>query len=111
MQLLHSRAGPSSTLGLSHDMPMPFPPMHLPTPGLIQGGPTGIGRPADPLRRAMQNQMTQLAGGFKEPSQVLTLLGISMMCCFNFMYSLFLAIMRVLIVNYRVRDNDLESYP
>ncbi|XP_030449387.1 transcription factor bHLH49 [Syzygium oleosum] len=68
--LLHSRAGPSSTLGLSHDMPMPFPPMHLPPPGLIQGGPTGIGRPADPLRRAMQNQMTQLAGGFKEPSQL-----------------------------------------
>lgn len=68
--LLHSRAGPSSTLGLSHDMPMPFPPMHLPPHGLIQGGPTGIGRPADPLRRAMQNQMTPLAGGFKEPSQL-----------------------------------------
>lgn len=68
--LLHSRAGPSSTLGLPHDMPMSFPPMHLPPPGLMQGGPTGIGRPVDPLRRPMQNQMIPLAGGFKEPSQL-----------------------------------------
>ncbi|KAM1065270.1 hypothetical protein ACFX13_021161 [Malus domestica] len=67
--ILQSRIGPSSTLGFSPDMPMVYPQLHPSQPGLIQAGLPGMGSSSDLLRSAMGSQMTQMTGGFKEPSQ------------------------------------------
>ncbi|XP_031388101.1 transcription factor bHLH49 isoform X1 [Punica granatum] len=69
--ILHSRAGPSSTLGFFPNMPMAYPPpIHPPPAGLIQAGLNGIGSP-DSLRRTLHNQINpENAGGFKESAQL-----------------------------------------
>ncbi|KAK3222747.1 hypothetical protein Dsin_009772 [Dipteronia sinensis] len=65
--ILQSRAGPSSNLGFSPDMPMAYPPIHPSQPGLIQAALPGMGSPSDIIRRSINSQ---LPGGFKEPNQV-----------------------------------------
>ncbi|KAK1389868.1 Transcription factor bHLH49 [Heracleum sosnowskyi] len=65
--ILQSRAGPS-TLGFHPGMPMPFAPMHLPQPGLIQAGLVGMGPSPDELRRSLTSHLTSMSGGYKEPN-------------------------------------------
>ncbi|KAL5826181.1 hypothetical protein ACOSQ4_017978 [Xanthoceras sorbifolium] len=68
--ILQSRAGPSSNLGFSPDMPIAYPSLHSSQPGLIQASLPGMGSPSDILRRSINSQLTPMTGGFKEPSQV-----------------------------------------
>lgn len=68
--VLQSRAGPSSTLGFSPDMPLVYPPVHQSQAGLMHGALPGMGNPSDILRRTINSQLTPMTGGFKEPSQV-----------------------------------------
>ncbi|XP_038693566.1 transcription factor bHLH49-like isoform X2 [Tripterygium wilfordii] len=69
-QILHSRAGPSSTLGCSLDMQMSYPPLHPSQPGLIQSALHGMGSPSDILRRTINSQSTSMTGALKESSQL-----------------------------------------
>lgn len=69
-QMLQSRAGPSSTLGFSPDLPMPYPSLHPSQQGLMQASLPGMGSPSDILRRTINSQLTPMTGGFKEPTQV-----------------------------------------
>lgn len=71
-QILQSRAGPSSTLGFHPAMPMPFAPMHLPQPGLIQAGLAGMGPSPDELRRSLTSHLTSMSGRYKEPNSQVT---------------------------------------
>lgn len=70
MQILPSRVATSSTLGFSPDMPMAYPPLHPSQRGLIQAGLPGMGSSSDLLQRTIHSQLTPMAGGFKEPTQV-----------------------------------------
>lgn len=71
-QILQSRAGPSSTLGFHPGMSMPYAPMHLPQPGLIQAGLAGMGPSPDELRRSLTSHLTSMSGGYKEPNSQVT---------------------------------------
>ncbi|KAL8121000.1 transcription factor bHLH49 isoform X2 [Apium graveolens] len=66
--ILQSRAGPSSTLGFHPAMSMPYAPMHLAQPGLIQAGLAGMGPSPDELRRSLTSHLTSMSGGYKEPN-------------------------------------------
>ncbi|XP_057481630.1 transcription factor bHLH49-like isoform X2 [Actinidia eriantha] len=68
--ILQSRAGPSSTLGYSPDMTIPFTSLHPSQPGLIQTGLPGLANSSDVLRRSINTQLTAMSGGYKEPNQV-----------------------------------------
>ncbi|XP_031278985.1 transcription factor bHLH49 isoform X1 [Pistacia vera] len=68
--ILQSRAGPSSTLGFSPDMPMAYPPLHPSQPGLMQAALPGMGNSSDILRRTINSQLTPMTGGFKDTAQV-----------------------------------------
>ncbi|KAJ4710674.1 transcription factor bHLH49 [Melia azedarach] len=68
--MLQSRAGPSSTLGFSPDLPMPYPSLHPSQQGLMQASLPGMGSPSDILRRTINSQLTPMTGGFKDPTQV-----------------------------------------
>ncbi|XP_011070889.1 transcription factor bHLH49 isoform X3 [Sesamum indicum] len=58
--VLQPRAGLLSSLVFPPDMPMPFPPLHPPQPGLVQGGLPG--NSSDTL------QSTPAGGGFRDPT-------------------------------------------
>ncbi|KAA8529288.1 hypothetical protein F0562_033913 [Nyssa sinensis] len=64
--ILQSRGGPSSSLGFSPDMTMPFPSLNPSQPGLIQAGLPGIENSADALRRTINSQFTTMIVGYKE---------------------------------------------
>uniref|UniRef100_A0A5B6Z6Z5 Uncharacterized protein n=2 Tax=Davidia involucrata TaxID=16924 RepID=A0A5B6Z6Z5_DAVIN len=66
-EILQSRAGPSSTLGFTPDMTMPFSSLHPSQPGLIQAGLPGMAN-LDALRRTINSQLTTMSGGYKEPT-------------------------------------------
>ncbi|KAG2706850.1 hypothetical protein I3843_05G109700 [Carya illinoinensis] len=68
--ILPSRVATSSTLGFSPDMPMAYPPLHPSQRGLIQAGLPGMGSSSDLLQRTIHSQLTPMAGGFKEPTQL-----------------------------------------
>ncbi|GFZ18349.1 basic helix-loop-helix (bHLH) DNA-binding superfamily protein [Actinidia rufa] len=68
--ILQSRAGPSSTLGYSPDMTIPFTSLHPSQPGLIQTGLPSLANSSDVLRRSINTQLTATSGGYKEPNQV-----------------------------------------
>ncbi|KAL0296806.1 UNVERIFIED_CONTAM: Transcription factor [Sesamum radiatum] len=65
--ILQPRAGLSS-LVFPPDMTVPFPPLHPPQPGLIQGGLPGMGNSSETLQRPMNLQSTLARGGFREPT-------------------------------------------
>ncbi|CAL5354901.1 unnamed protein product [Camellia sinensis] len=67
--MLQSRAGPSSTLGYSPDLTMPFPSLHPPQPGLIQTGLPGMPNTSGALQRSINTHLTAISGGCKEPTQ------------------------------------------
>uniref|UniRef100_A0A5B6Z6Z6 Putative transcription factor bHLH49 isoform X1 n=1 Tax=Davidia involucrata TaxID=16924 RepID=A0A5B6Z6Z6_DAVIN len=67
-EILQSRAGPSSTLGFTPDMTMPFSSLHPSQPGLIQAGLPGIENSSDALRRTINSQFSTMIGGYKEPT-------------------------------------------
>nr|WQQ41755.1 bHLH13 protein [Camellia japonica] len=73
--MLQSRAGPSSTLGYSPDLTMPFPSLRPPQPGLIQTGLPGVPNTSDALQRSITTHLTAISGGFKEPTQVANMWG------------------------------------
>ncbi|GAA0185964.1 hypothetical protein LIER_33252 [Lithospermum erythrorhizon] len=63
-----SRAGPSSSLAFPHDLTMPYhPALHSNPPGLMQAGLLGMGGSSDALRRFINPEFTNMAGGYKEP--------------------------------------------
>ncbi|XP_010681178.2 transcription factor bHLH49 isoform X2 [Beta vulgaris subsp. vulgaris] len=63
-QMLSARAGPSSGLALSPEIPMTYPALHpIQTPGL-----PGTGNSSDTLRRAISSQLLNMGGGYKEPA-------------------------------------------
>ncbi|XP_058183989.1 transcription factor bHLH49 [Rhododendron vialii] len=65
-EILQSRAGPSSTLGYSHDMThmtMPFAPLHPSQPGVPV-----MANSSDALRRSINTQLAAMSEGYKEPS-------------------------------------------
>ncbi|KAM7484475.1 hypothetical protein LguiA_000484 [Lonicera macranthoides] len=64
--IIHSRAGPSSSIGFPPDMAMPYPPLHLSQPVLNQAGHAGMGNPSDALRRTINSHFTTMSAGFKE---------------------------------------------
>lgn len=66
MQILQSRAGTPSAQGFSPDMPLLLPSQQR----LVQAGLPSMGSSSDLLRRTNDTQLTPLAGGFKEPTQV-----------------------------------------
>ncbi|KAK4423651.1 Transcription factor [Sesamum alatum] len=66
--ILQQRAGLSSSLAFPPDMTMPFPPLHPPQPGLIQGGLPGMGNSSETLQRPMDLQSALARGGFREPT-------------------------------------------
>ncbi|XP_044493381.1 transcription factor bHLH49-like isoform X2 [Mangifera indica] len=68
--ILRSRAGPSSTFGVSADMPMVYPPLHPSQPGLMPAACPGMGNSPDILRRTINSQLTPMTGGFKDPAQL-----------------------------------------
>ncbi|XP_065879857.1 transcription factor bHLH49 isoform X2 [Euphorbia lathyris] len=68
--ILHSRTLPSSTLGFSPEMPMAYPPFNTSQPGLIQSSFPGMDTHSDVLRRTITSQLTSMAGGFKDPTQM-----------------------------------------
>ncbi|KAG2706849.1 hypothetical protein I3760_05G121500 [Carya illinoinensis] len=70
VEILPSRVATSSTLGFSPDMPMAYPPLHPSQRGLIQAGLPGMGSSSDLLQRTIHSQLTPMAGGFKEPTQL-----------------------------------------
>lgn len=62
--MLSARAGPSSGLALSPEIPMTYPALHpIQTPGL-----PGTGNSSDTLRRAISSQLLNMGGGYKEPA-------------------------------------------
>jgi hypothetical protein len=64
--ILQSRAGPSSTLGYSHDMShmtMPFAPLHP-----SQSGVPVMANSSDALRRSINTQLAAMSEGYKDPS-------------------------------------------
>lgn len=64
--ILQSRAGPSSTLGYSHDMShmtMPFAPLHP-----SQSGVPVMANSSDALRRSINIQLAAMSEGYKDPS-------------------------------------------
>lgn len=72
LQILQSRAGPSSTLGYSHDMThmtMPFAPLHPSQPGVPV-----MANSSDALRRSINTQLAAMSEGYKEPSSQVHLL-------------------------------------
>lgn len=70
IQIIQSRAGPSSTLGFSPDMSLGYPPLHPSQSALIQAHLPVMGDNADFIRRTLSSQFTPMTGGFKEPNQV-----------------------------------------
>ena len=71
MQIIQSRAGPSSTLGFSPDMSVGYPPLHPSQPGLVQAALPIMGTNADVIRRTLSSHFIPMTGGFKDPNQVL----------------------------------------
>ncbi|OMO72213.1 hypothetical protein COLO4_27772 [Corchorus olitorius] len=67
--IIQTRAGPSSTMGFSPDMPVGYPPLHPSQPGLVQAGLPVMGNTSDVIRRTLSSQFTPMTGGFKEPNQ------------------------------------------
>jgi hypothetical protein len=70
MQILQSRASTPSAQGFSPDMPVACPLLLPSQQRLIQAGLPGMGSSSDLLRRTNDTQLTPMAGGFKEPTQV-----------------------------------------
>ncbi|GAV59076.1 HLH domain-containing protein/PPR domain-containing protein/PPR_2 domain-containing protein/DYW_deaminase domain-containing protein, partial [Cephalotus follicularis] len=69
--ILQSRSGPSSTVGISPDMPITYhPSLHPSQSGLIPAALTGLDGPSDVLRRTINSQLTSMTGGYKEPTQL-----------------------------------------
>lgn len=64
--ILQSRAGTPSAQGFSPDMPLLLPSQQR----LVQAGLPSMGSSSDLLRRTNDTQLTPLAGGFKEPTQL-----------------------------------------
>ncbi|XP_022735185.1 transcription factor bHLH49-like isoform X2 [Durio zibethinus] len=68
--IIHLRAGPSSTLGFSPEFSVGYPSLHPTQPGLVQGALPVMGNNADVIRGTLSSHFTPMAGGFKEPTQV-----------------------------------------
>lgn len=66
--ILHSRAGTSSTLGFPPDMNMSYPLVHASQPGLVQSSLSGMRNSSDGLQRTINSHLTSISGGFKEPT-------------------------------------------
>ncbi|KAE8023079.1 hypothetical protein FH972_008828 [Carpinus fangiana] len=66
--ILQSRAG--SAQGFSPDMPVACPLLLPSQQRLIQAGLPGMGSSSDLLRRTNDTQLSPMAGGFKEPTQL-----------------------------------------
>ncbi|PIN23228.1 hypothetical protein CDL12_04051 [Handroanthus impetiginosus] len=64
--ILQPRAGMPCSLAFPPDMTMPFPPLHLPQPGLIQ--PCLPGNSSETFRRPINLQSPAVCGVFKEPT-------------------------------------------
>ena len=71
-QIIHSRAGPSSSIGFPPDMAMPYPPLHPSQPVLNQAGHAGMGNSSDALRRTINSHFNEMSAGFKEPTSQVT---------------------------------------
>ena len=84
MQIIQSRAGPSSTLGFSPDMSVGYPPLHPSQPGFVQAALPIMGNSVDVIRRTLSSQFTPMTRGFKEPNQVFLFF---ILCSSNSMYN------------------------
>ncbi|XP_059308681.1 transcription factor bHLH49 isoform X4 [Lycium ferocissimum] len=66
--ILHSRAGPSSSLGFAPDMTMPYQSLHQLQPGLLQSGLPGFGNATDAFLKSINTNLAAMNGGYKESS-------------------------------------------
>lgn len=66
-QMFPARAGPSSGLSFSPDIPIPYPSLHPNQSPLLPPGLSGAGSSSDTLRRVISAQLSNM-GGYKEPS-------------------------------------------
>lgn len=65
-QMFSARAGPSSGLAFSPDIPVPYPSLHQTQPPILPPGPSGAGNSSDALRRMINSQLSNMGGGYKE---------------------------------------------
>ncbi|KAH9606280.1 hypothetical protein KSS87_014948 [Heliosperma pusillum] len=68
--MLSARSGPSG-IGNPPSMPLAYPPIHPSPPLVLQPGLPGVGSFSDILRRTINAQLTNMEGGFKEPTHQL----------------------------------------
>ncbi|CAN4121984.1 unnamed protein product [Withania somnifera] len=69
--ILHSRAGPSSSLAFPPDMTMAYPPLHPQQAGMLQSGLPGYGFPSDAFCRVINPHLATTScgpGDYKNPS-------------------------------------------
>ncbi|OIT30706.1 PREDICTED: transcription factor bHLH49-like [Nicotiana attenuata] len=67
--ILHSRAGPSSSLVFPPDnMTMPYTSLHALQSGLLQSGFPGVGNCTDSFRRSINSHYASMSGGYKDTS-------------------------------------------
>ncbi|KAL9226120.1 hypothetical protein vseg_001970 [Gypsophila vaccaria] len=65
--VLSARSGPSG-IGIPPNMPMSYPVLHPSQPPILQPGLPGTGNFSDILRRTINSQLTNMGGGYKEPT-------------------------------------------
>ncbi|CAO2829995.1 unnamed protein product [Amaranthus hypochondriacus] len=66
-QMFSARAGPSSGLVFSPDIPMPYPSLHPTQVPMLPPGLPGTGNPSDTLKRVISSQLPNMGGGYKDP--------------------------------------------
>ncbi|KAK4373269.1 hypothetical protein RND71_008653 [Anisodus tanguticus] len=66
--IVHSRAGVSSSLAFAPDMTVPYQSLHQLQPGLLESGLPGSGNSTDALLKSIYPHLAATSCGYKEPS-------------------------------------------
>ncbi|MCD9561456.1 hypothetical protein HAX54_020578 [Datura stramonium] len=69
--ILHSRAGPSSSLAFAPDMTVPYQSLHQLQPGLLQSGLPGLGDSTDAFLKSIYPHLAATSSGCRESSSQL----------------------------------------